>query len=210
MSWIGHFTYYSFQPGATSTPYQPSGATASGPYHNGEEIELSDLTPENTEWAPDDIPLLTEVMSADEKKTRLAKGFQLIKDKFRKVNFRKIGPIGYGKKPENIGEIVRYGPQGGEDRIFKKDGSGLLKSFTDKLKNALGPSTEELLAEDNQEIRELQQRKIEAEKQLKEKEQQASLEQQQKEKVKNLTDRLKQTQARIVALEEEHGSTLEN
>ena len=51
---------------------------------------------------------------------------------------------------------------------MKKDGSGLLKSFTDKFKKVLGPSSEELLAEENQEIREKRQGLKEAEKQLKE------------------------------------------
>ena len=56
-----------FQPGATSTPYQPSGA-ASTLYHGGEEVELSKMDPKNTEWAPENAPLLEEFMNEDEKK----------------------------------------------------------------------------------------------------------------------------------------------
>ena len=100
--------------------------------------------------------------------------------------------------------------KGGEDRILRKDGSGLLKSFTDKFKKALGPSSEEILAEENQEVRELRQKQNEAEKQLKEEEQQILLEQKTAENVQHLRSRLEQTQAKIAALEEEHGSTLEN
>ena len=68
------------------------------------------------------------------------------------------------KKPGNEDTIVRFGPKGGETEIFKKDGSGLLKSFTDRFKQALGPRTEDPLAEENKEIREEKQRLKEAEK----------------------------------------------
>ena len=40
----------------------------------------------------------------------------------------------------------------------------LLKSFTDKFKNVLGPSSEEILAEENQEVIKAQQRLNEAKK----------------------------------------------
>ena len=139
----------------------------------------------------------------------LTKPFRFIKDKFKTVDFKKLGLIGWGKRPENRSEIVHFGPKGGEDRVLKKDGSGLLKSFTDKFKKALGPSSEELLAEENQEVRGLRQRQNEAEKQLKEKEQQILLEQKTTENVQHLRSRLEQPQARIAALEEEHGSTPE-
>ena len=46
-----------FQPGATSTPYQPPGA-ASDPYHGGETIEMTDFDTEQIRLPDDDIPLL--------------------------------------------------------------------------------------------------------------------------------------------------------
>ena len=122
---------------------------------------------------------------------------------------KKLGPKGWGKKPENQFEVVHFGPKGGEDRIVKKDGASLLKLFTEKFKKVLGPSSEEILAEENQEVRELRQRQNEAEKQLKEKQQQILLEQKTAENVQHLRSRLEQTQARIAALEEEHCSALE-
>ena len=50
-----------FQPGATSTPYQPPG-------DDGEEIELSNLDLDEMEFDPNDIiPLFTDIMSEDKK-----------------------------------------------------------------------------------------------------------------------------------------------
>ena len=192
-----------FQPtGATSTPYKTPG-------DDGEAIEMSNMDPEHDEWTPDDMHLLQDFISADDRQSAVDRAMRLIKDKFKKADFKKFGPIGWGRKPENRGEIVHFGPKGGEDRVLKKDGSGLLKSFTDRFKKALGPSSEGILAEENQEVRELRQRKNEAEKQLKEAEKLASLKQTAAEEVQNQRDRYEQVQARIEALEEEHGSTIE-
>ena len=198
-----------FQPGAASTPYQPPVA-ASDPYHGGEAHEMSNLDPEHDEWDPESMPLLEEFISADDRQSAVDRTINFIKGIFKSVDFKKLGPIGWGKKPENRSEIVHFGPKGGEDRILKKDGSGLLKSFTDKFKNALGPSSEEILAEENQEVREAQQRLKEAEEQLKQEEKIASLKQTAADEVKKLKDRIEQTQAKIDALHEEHGSNLEN
>ena len=149
-----------FNPTGTSTPYPPE--------DTGETIELGDMNLDEWELDPDGFPLLKEFTSAEDQRTLLEKSLRFIKDKFPKVDFSKLGPIGFGKKPENVGEIVSFGKgkggKFGETRVFKKDGSGFLKAFTDKFKNALGESAEELLAEENQEIRELNQRKNEAEK----------------------------------------------
>ena len=199
------------QPDITN-PFQPTGATSTlykTPGDDGETIEMSNMDPEHDEWNPDDIPLLEEFISEEDKSSVVDKTLQFIKNKYKKVDFKNLGPIGWGKRPENRGEIVHFGAKGGEDKILKKDGSGLLKSFTDKFKKAPGPSSEEILAEENQEVRELRQRQNEAEKQLKEKKQQILLEQKTTENVQHLRSRLEQTQARIAALEEEHGSTLE-
>ena len=202
---------YPFEPtGGTSTPYQSDSVD--------EQIELANMDlGDEKDWNFDDIPLLTDFTSAEDRQTAIAKALQFIKDRFPKVDFRKLGPIGFGKKPENLEEIVKIGKGQqfgktklyGETKIFKKDGSGLLKSFTDRFKKVRGPSSEELLAEKNQEEREMQQSMAEEEKQLKEKEQQTSLEQKTTENVQNLRKRIEETKAKRDAMEEEHGSTLE-
>ena len=54
--------------------------------------------------------------------------------------------------------------KGGESNIFQKDNSDMLKSFTDRFKNTLGPKAEDIIAEDNKSTREERQRLREAEK----------------------------------------------
>ena len=83
---------------------------------------------------------------------------------------------------------------------MKKDGSDLLQSFKDRFKKALGPSSEEILAQENQEVREKQQRLKEAEEQLKGDVKIALEKQKAVENVQNLRTRLEQVQARIDAL----------
>ena len=164
-----------FEPGATLTPY-----------HDGEVVELSNLNLDDYfEFEPDDIPVVeVDYIDAEKKEKLIEQGKKFIKDKFRKVDFKKLGPISFGKKPENKYELVRYGAKGGEDRIFKKDRSGLLKSFIEKAKNALGSRSEELLAEENQEISEAQQRLKEEQEKLKQDEKFASLKQSAADEVK--------------------------
>jgi len=41
--------------------------------------------------------------------------------------------------------MVSFGKRGGETEIFKEDGSGFLKKFTDYFKSALGPKAEDNL-----------------------------------------------------------------
>ena len=127
---------------------------------------------EEWEFDPDDIPTVTNVdyIDKEEQERIIEKGKRFIKDKFRNVDFKKLGPIGLGKNPENKYQLVHFGIKGGEDRICKKDNSNLLKSFTDKFKQAFGPSSEELLAEENQEVREAEQRLIKSEKRTERKE----------------------------------------
>ena len=173
-------------------------------------IELGDMNLDEMEFDADDIPLFTDFTSGEDKQKTLNKTLRFIKDKFPKVDFRKLGPIGWGKRKENIGEIVQFGSKLGETRVLKKDGSGLLKSFTNGFKTALGPSAEEILDKENKEVREAQQRFREAQKQL-QKEQKVALEKQKAEEhVKNLRQRYEQVEARRTALEEEQGSSLDN
>ena len=101
----------------TSTPYPP-------PDDSGELIELGDMNLDEMELDADDIPLLTGFTDADEKETVLNKTLRFIKDKFSKVDFKKLGSIGWGHQEENEGEIVQFGPRLDETRVLKKDGFG--------------------------------------------------------------------------------------
>ena len=74
----------------------------------------------------------------------------------------------------------------------------------------LGQKAESLIAQDNEEIKETKQRLIKAERQLKESEKIAEELQKNVQEVEDLRSKIEQTQARIDALEQEHGSSLEN
>ena len=112
----------------------------------------------------DEIPSLEGFTHQDDKPAMLERAKEFIKNKFPKVDFGKLGPIGFSKKSGNETKIVSFGPKGGESKIFRDDGSGLLKSFTDKLKKSLRPEAESLIAQDKEEIRETRQSLGEAEK----------------------------------------------
>ena len=113
-----------------------------------------------------------------------------IKRRFPRVDFGKLGPIGFSKKPGNDTTIVSFGTRGGETEIFRKDGKGLLQKFKDKFKTSLGPEAESLIAQDNDEIRENRQRLREAEKQLKEAKKLASEREKAAQEVQDLRTRI--------------------
>ena len=76
--------------------------------------------------------------------------------------------------------------------------------------SALGTDAESLIAKDNSEIRENRQRLREAEKQLKQAEKNAEELHKNAQEIRDYRNKLEKTQAKIDALEEEHGSSLEN
>ena len=157
----------------TTQPFNPG--QASTPYHGGEQIQMQTMqheqsglpSYEETSFGGDQRPLLGDFLSPEEKKSRVEKAIDFIKKSFPKADFRKIDPIALSKKGTNS-EIVSLGPKGGETKIFKQDGSGFLRSFTDKFSKSLGPSAEQIIAEDRDTIQEQSQRLAEAEKQQRE------------------------------------------
>ena len=192
-----------------TNPFQPQGSSTPYPSHDGgEAIELATMNLNGVDLPPDEVPLLTAFLDPDDQQKAIDDTNQLIQDKYPQVDFSGIGPIGFGKKPENQGEIVTFsrgkGGKYGETRILKKDGSGFLKAFTDKFKKALGPRAEEVIAQDTQDIREDRQKVTAGEQDLREKEQQQStLVQRSADNIQNLKKRLEQTQAKIADLEKE-------
>ena len=119
-----------FEPGASSTPYPPD--------DTGEAIELGNM----------DFDKKLNRLTEEYKQKKIDNTLRMFKDKFPKVDFYKLGPIGWGKREENIGEIVQFGKKLGETRVLKKDG-GLLKSFTNRFKTALGESAEDIIKKKN-------------------------------------------------------------
>ena len=119
------------------------------------------------------------------------------------MDFGKLGPIGFSKKPGNETTIVSFGTRGGETEIFEKDGKSLLKKFTEKFKTSLGPESESLIAQEKEEKREY-------EKQLRDAEKLASEKQKATQKVQNMRTRIEKTKAKIVTIQEEQGTNVES
>ncbi|KAL9952238.1 hypothetical protein ACROYT_G039461 [Oculina patagonica] len=191
----------------TTRPFQPG--EASTPYHGGEQHEMQTMQHEQS-GLPDtsyvETPLLGSFIHQDDKPAMIDRAKDFIKRKFPKVNFAKIGPIGFSKKPGNDTTIVSFGAKGGETEILKKDGSGLLKKFTDKFKASLGPEAESLIAQDNEEIRERRQILREAESKLQQAETIAMQKEKVTQEVEDLRIGIERTQAKIDQL----GSNVEN
>ena len=57
----------------------------------------------------DKIPSLEGFIHEDDKAARLERVREFIKSKFPRVNFAKVGPIGFTKKPGNETTIVSFG-----------------------------------------------------------------------------------------------------
>ena len=137
-----------FEPGASSTPY-----------HEGEAHEMANMGEEG-----EGIPPLPEYEDFIEDKETLVNRFkEFIKAKFPKVDFKKI-VVSLGKKAENKGKAVALGPKGSETVIFKQDNT-FTKAFSNQYSDALGPSAENIIAEDREGLAETNQRLKEAEQQ---------------------------------------------
>ena len=195
----------------TTRPFQPG--TASTPYHGGEEYEMQNVQHEQSglpDISYDETPLLERTPSISDLhnesalRQKLKKAVDMIKGKFSRANFEKIKiRRGTGK---NLGKIVAVGSKGGEYKILKEDDTDFMKSFLDAFKKDLGPRTEEIIAQDNDEIRENRQRLREAEKQLRDAEKLASEREKAAQEVQDLRIRIERTQAKIDQL----GSNVEN
>ena len=156
------------------------------------------------------IPLLRSFTHQEDEPAILERTRAFIKNKFPRGDFGKLGPIGFGKKPGNENTIVSYGTKVGETEIFRKDGKGLLKKFTDKFKTSLGPEAESLIAQENEEIRNERQRLREAEKQRKEAAKLASEREKLAQEVQNLRNKKERVDAQIEKIQEEQGTNVES
>ncbi|KAL9958537.1 hypothetical protein ACROYT_G035569 [Oculina patagonica] len=207
----------------TTRPFQPG--WVSTPYHRGEQHEMQTMQHEQSglpETSYDETPLLertpsiSDLQNESNLRQKLKKAVDMIKGKFPKANFEKI-KIRRGKG-KNEGKIVAVGTKKGEYKILKENESGFMKSFLDSFKDELGPSAEDLIAQDNESIRDERQRLREAErqrlreaeKQLQEAQKLASEKEKAALEVQDLRNRIERTQAQIEALTQEHGSNLES
>ncbi|KAL9969145.1 hypothetical protein ACROYT_G021321 [Oculina patagonica] len=191
----------------TTRPFQPG--EASTPYHGGEQHEMQTMQHEQSglpDTSYEETPFLGSFIHQDDKPAMIDRAKDFIKRKFPKVNFAKLDPIGFSKKSGNETTIVSFGSKGGETEIFKKDGTGLLKKFTDKFKAPLGPEAESLIAQENEEIRETNRRLRESEIQVQEGQKIAS----EKEKAIEEVEKKKIKIERNNAIIDQLGSAVEN
>ncbi|KAL9968164.1 hypothetical protein ACROYT_G026504 [Oculina patagonica] len=195
----------------TTRPFQPG--EASTPYHGGEQHEMQTMQHEQSglpDTSYEETPLLERTPSISDLqkesflRQKLKKAVDTIKGKFPKANFENIRiRRGTGK---NEGKIVAIGTKKGEYKILKDNESGFMKNFLDSFKDELGPSAEDLIAQDNESIRDERQRLREAEKQLQEAQKIASEREKAAQEVQDLRIRIERTQAKIDQL----GSNVEN
>ena len=113
-----------------------------------------------------------------EHKSRLEKAFDFIQRKFQNVSLEKLGPLFIGSTKGNEDSVVWLDKDLKEKRIFKKRGTdfkkdfpqefpeefqkGFLKEFLTAKESALKNTTEKVLTEDRDTIREERQRLVEA------------------------------------------------
>ena len=199
-----------FEPGAASTPADgesiPMTTRTSLPQERGPcTAETSFTTP------PDSIPSVGEVAFADEEENQrsIERVKKFIQDKFPKVDFYKLGPIGLGKRMENRLSFVKFGPKGGEERIIKTDNSDLLKSFVANNKKALGPSAENIIVEDQRALRDTKRRVKEAQQLEARLNAQAEKQEQEAQERQRLETQLEQINQRIANMEKEGSTEME-
>ena len=185
-----------FQPGAASTPY-----------HGGEQHEMQTMMHEQS-GLPDTSYEETPLLEPEERQRKLNRVLNFIKCEFPSADLGRIDPIGFSKKGTKT-DIVSFGPKGGETKIFKKDGS-FQKSFIDKFSKYLGPSTEEIIAQDRNTAVEQRQRLEGAERQLRESEKIDEQIDEESQEIQNLSSLTERVDAQIAARQEEQGSNLEN
>ena len=189
-----------------TTTFEP--LAASIPYHGGEHHEMQTMMHEQSglpDTSYEEIPLL----EPEERKKILGRALNFIKSKFPRADLARLDPIGFSKKGARA-DIVSFGPKGGETKIFKKGGSELQKNFIDRFSKSLGPSAEEIIAQDRNSIQEQRQRLVEAEKQQREADIIAAERDEESREIQNLRSRTERVQAQIDAIQEEQGSNLES
>ena len=185
-----------FQPGAASTPY-----------HGGEQHEMQTMMHEQS-GLPDTSYDETLLIEPEERQRILDIALNFIKSRFPKAELRKIDPIGFSKKGTRE-DIVSFGPKGGETKIFKKDGD-FQKSFIGRFSKYLGPSAEEIIAQDRNTAVEQRQRLAEAERQQREADNIAAQRDEESQEIQNLSSQTERVDALIEAIQEEQGSNPES
>ena len=187
----------------TTQPFQP--LAASTPYHEGEAHKMANMG-EKGEGIPL-LPTYNDFVYTEDKETLVNRFKQFNKAKRPRVDFSKI-VISLGKKQGNQGKAVALGPKGGETVIFKQDNT-FRAEFSQKYSAALGPSAENIIAEDNTALRDTQQRIKDAQQVESRLNAQAQKQEQETQERQRLETQLEQTNQRIDNMEKEGGTVME-
>ena len=185
-----------FRPGASSTPYYGAGQYEMQTMMH-EQSGLPDTSYEET-------PLLgtqAEAQNSWDALTRLFPRANAInlETSFSKTGRLQVKMYGVGKKSY---PLFTNDCKTGKDRWNPQ--------LTKEIKDSLGRSAEEIIVEDRDSIIEQRQRLAKAEKQQRQTETLAAERENQAQEMQTLGQQIERTQARIDALQEEHGSNLES
>ena len=185
-----------FFPGASSTPYD-----------RGEQHEMQTMMHEQSglpDTSYEETPLLgaqADIQSSWDALTRLFPRASAtdLETSYSKTGRLQVRRSGIGKKTY---PLFTKDKQTGQDRLNPQ--------LTKEIKDSLGRSAEEIIAEDRDTIREQRQRLAEAERQQRQAETLAAERENHAQEMQTLAQQIERTQARIDALQEEHGSNLES
>ena len=187
-------------------PFTPQQSLTPAPYHGGEQIPMQTTQHEHSGLPSFDerTPLLSVQQRSEQSWNALTGVFPDASAVSLETSYSKTGKLqvkmaGIGKKLYNL---------------FTTDASTkqqkLNPSLTKEIKKALGKSSEQIIAEDRDTIQEHRQRLAEAEEQQREAEKIAAAREEELQETENLKQQTERTQARIDALQEEHGSNIES
>ena len=154
-----------------------------------------------------DAPTYDDFVYTEDKATLVNRFKEAIKKRAPRVDFRRI-VVGLGKKQGNQGKAVAFGPRGGETVIFKQDNT-FTASFSKQYSSGLGPSSEEVIAEDNTALRDTGQRIKEAQQLEASLNAQVEQHKQEAQELKQLEAQLEQIHQRIDKKEQEGGTLME-
>ena len=199
----------------TTQPFYPQQASTPAPYHGGEQFEMQTTQHEHSglpsyeeESLLGDSDPIGKLHEESALRRKMKKAIDTILIKYPKADIENL-KIRRGKG-KSLGKIVATGPKGGQYQILKNDDSDFTKSFLDNFESKLGSKAEQIITEDRDTIQEQRQRLAEAEKQQREAEKIAAAREEELQEMENLKKQTEWTQARIDAIQEEHGSNLES
>ena len=182
-------------------PFHPT--EASTPYHHEEEHEMHKQSG-LPDTSYEETPLLGDQSEMQKSWDALTRIFPRasatdLETSYSNKGRLQVNMFGVGKKLYNL---FTKDTKTGKQRLNP--------SLRKEIKNSLGESAEEIIAEDRDTLQEQRQRLVETERQQREAEKIAAEKQKEEKEMQNLKQQINRTFERITALEEQQGSNLES